>query len=148
MSATVLGCGHTSHLRLFTIDVMTNLPHIHLHFMTDEDEYNELGYGKVELCCHGCGASTLVYYTDSDKQDRRVQLRDEFSKKHGKCQNRGYQSSCPDWRTSFKVIDIRQKVIKWDEPTTPIKRRRYPKKQEFPVTPRPPPRTRKVPENT
>lgn len=148
MSATVLGCGHTSHLRLFTIDVMTNLPHIHLHFMTDEDEYNELGYGKVELCCHGCGASTLVYYTDSDKQDRRVQLRDEFSKKHAKCLNRGYQSSCPDWRTSFKVIDIRQKVIKWDEPTTPIKRRRYAKKQEFPVTPRPQPRTRKVPENS
>ena len=49
MSATVLGCWHTSHLRLFTIDVMTNLPHIHLHFMTDEDEYNELGYGKVEI---------------------------------------------------------------------------------------------------
>ena len=148
MSATVLGCGHTSHLRLFTIDVMTTLPHIHLHFMTGEDEYEELGYGKVELCCHGCGASTLVYYTDSDKPDRRVQLRDEFSKKHAKCKNRGYEHSCPDWRSTFKVIDIRQKIIKWDEPVTTIKRRRYPKRQEFQPAPRPPPRTRKVPENT
>jgi len=148
MSATVLGCGHTSHLRLFTIDVMTNLPHIHLHFMTDKDEYAELGYGKIEICCHGCGASTLVYYTDSDKPDRRVQLRDEFSQKHARCRNRGYQHACPDWRTSFRVIDIRQKIIQCDEPVAVTKRRRYPKKQEYPPTPRPQPRTRKVPESS
>lgn len=148
MSATVLGCGHTSHLRLFTIDVMTNLPHIHLHFMTDEEEYTELGYGKIELCCHGCEASTLVYYTDSNKPDRRVQLRDEFSQKHSQCRNRDYQYTCPDWRTSFRVIDIRRNIAQCEEPDVITKRRRYTKKQEFQPTPRPQLRTRKVPESS
>lgn len=150
MSATVLGCGHTAHLRLFTIDVMTTLPHIHLHFFTGEEEYNELGYGKVELCCHGCGASTLVYYMESDRQDRRVQLRDEFSQKHAKCPNKGYQSTCPDWRTSFRVVDIRPRSMKWDDQPTFTKRKRtIKKKAEFAISPpKPAQRVRKIPDNS
>ena len=116
MSATILGCGHTSHLKLFSIDVIVNAPQVHLHFLTDETEYEEMGYAKIELCCHGCGASTLVYYTNADNPDRRVQVRDEFVQKHMRCPNRSYQSSCPDWRTSFKRLDIRQKVNQWVEP--------------------------------
>lgn len=148
MSATVLGCGHTSHQHLFTVDIVVTAPQVHLHFLTGEEEYMELGYGKVELCCHGCGASTLVYYVDNDNSNRSLQVRNDFTKKHEKCPNRNYQSSCPDWRTSFKVIDIRQKVVKWNEPVKPLVRRRAQKKEMFPTTQRPQPRVRKSTENS
>lgn len=146
MSATVLGCGHTSHQRLFTIDVVMTTPQVHLHFLTDDSEYEELGYAKVEICCHGCGASTLVYYTNSDKPDRRVQIRDDFARLHSKCPNRNYQSSCPDWRTSFKLIDIRQRVLRWEDRVVPTQRKR---EERMPFTPPPQqrPRARKVPQN-
>ena len=151
MSATILGCGHTSHLHLFDIDIIVTAPQVHLHFWTGEEEYEELGYGKVELCCHGCGASTLVYYMNEDKHDRHLQIRDEFTRKHARCPNRNYQSVCPDWRTSFKTVDIRQKKSpKWadSEPSAPLRRRRGPRKvTQHPPTPRLVPRVRKVPEN-
>lgn len=143
MSATVLGCGHTSHMRLFNIDVVMTAPQVHLHFMTNDDEYDELGYAKVELCCHGCGASTLVYYTNTDKPDRRVQVRDEFVKVHARCPNRSYQSSCPDWRTSFKLLDIRQKTVKWEDQALPMgRKRRFDKKTALPLPPPPQPKSR------
>lgn len=143
MSATILGCGHTSHMRLFSIDVVVTAPQVHLHFLTDETEYEELGYAKVELCCHGCGASTLVYYTNSDNADRRVQVRDEFVQRHTKCPNRSYQSSCPDWRTSFRRLDIRQKFHQWSEPKVSRKNER----KAFVPPPQPRTRPRKVPFN-
>lgn len=120
MSANVLGCGHTSHLRLFAIDVVTASPQVHLHFMTADEEYDELGYGKVEIVCHGCGASTLIYYTDDGREHRRIQMRDEFVHVHSKCPNRNYESACPDWRTSFKRVDLRQK----HDDDLPVPRRR------------------------
>ena len=122
MSATVLGCGHTSHLRLFEIDIVVRSPQVHLHFWTSKSEYDELGYAKVELCCHGCGAAELIYYLDEEANDRHLKLRDEFALRHARCPNRNYQSMCPDWRSSFKVIDIRhRKPLKYTQAeTTPI----------------------------
>jgi excisionase family DNA binding protein len=111
MSATLLGCGHTAHLDLMVCEVAVTAPQVHLHFLTDGSEYEQLGYAKLELCCHGCGASTLVYYTDTGPIRRRMQLRNEFIKAHRRCPNRNYQSECPDWRTSFSTIDIRKRLL-------------------------------------
>jgi hypothetical protein len=146
MSATVLGCGHTSHQRLFTIDVITTAPQVHLHFLTDDSEYEELGYAKVELCCHGCGASTLVYYTNNGKTDRRVQVRDEFARKHSGCPNRSYQSHCPDWRSTFKRVDLRPHAAQQWEEADPPKRKRMPKVEYVPAL-QPRTRARKAPTN-
>jgi excisionase family DNA binding protein len=79
--------------------------------MTDQREREQLGYSKIELCCHGCGASTLVYYTDTCPIRRRTHLRNEFIKAHRSCPNRNYQNECPDWRTSFSTIDIRKTLL-------------------------------------
>jgi hypothetical protein len=142
MSATVLGCGHTSHLGLFAIDTITKAPQIHLHYMTDTTEYEELGYGKIELCCHGCGASTLVYYKDDNTDDSRVAIKDEFVIAHEMCPDRRYDIQCPDWRSSFKVIDIRARKIRWFEKAVSMRRRPAKKSTGLVIPPPPPKMTR------
>lgn len=149
MSAVVLGCGHTEHLHLFETDIMMNAPQVHLHFLTGEEEYEEYGFGKVELCCHGCGASTLVYYTNEGRHERHLQLRDEFTREHKKCPDRNYQSSCPDWRSSHKIVDIRPKknTAKWrgKQEMQPLRPRASPPiPAPVPTVPR---RERKAPRN-
>lgn len=127
VSATVIGCGHTAHLQIFPISFVIEAPHIHLHFLTSEDEFKELCYSKVEMCCHGCGASVLVYYRDTDNVDRQTQTRDEFTQLHSKCPNHNYQSTCPDWRTSTRIIDLRCRSTAW-KPSPPTPKRRRSKK--------------------
>lgn len=102
MSATVLGCGHAS--TLMEVNSIKNAPQVHLHFLSDEGE----GDARVELCCHGCGASLLMYYwEDSKRATRHKQVRNDFVRKHVGCQNREYERDCPNYRSSFKVIDLR-----------------------------------------
>lgn len=146
MSATVIGCGHTSHLNLFSIDVIVASPQVHLHFLTKEkEEYKELGYGKVEIVCHGCGESLLVYYMDDNHNELRLQVRDEFVHRHIKCPNRQYEMACPDWRTSFKVMDLRRAPpLRWK--TVPLRRKRG-EKTRFVQVLKPTQRIRKATEN-
>jgi hypothetical protein len=108
MSASVLGCGHAC--QLMDVNTVKTAPQVHLHFLTDEEEYKQLGYGKVELCCHGCGASLLMYYTESQAQRRaHLKVRDDFVKSHGKCP-RVVGGHCHNWRSTFSVVDIRKSV--------------------------------------
>jgi hypothetical protein len=111
MSATVLGCGSASHL--MEIHVLKGLPHIHFHFLTDKQELAELGYSKVELCCHGCGASTLMYYVEGPAQNRASsKIRDEFAAAHKHCKWHRSKNThnCPNWRSKFSIVDIRQNI--------------------------------------
>lgn len=136
MSATVLGCGHTSHLHLSDIKVLLATPHIHQHFWTGLAEYQELGYGKVELCCHGCGASLLVYYRHEETPDRHQQIQNTFIETHKYCPNHGYQRSCPDWRSSFTVLDIRQTKLSEESnsnPTNPLSCKRKRRRSLLPL---------------
>jgi hypothetical protein len=110
MSARVLGGGHAHEL--LESNFIEAAPQVHLHFLTGEDEYNQLGYAKLELCCHGCGAATLIYYneeghTEADVQ-RHMKMRDDFTLLHARCPNRGYEKSCPDHRTSLNLVDMRR----------------------------------------
>jgi len=62
-------------------DYLEDAPQVHLHFLTGPEEYRDLGYGRVELCCHGCGAGLLVYYNDSADgpgHASHLKLTDEF----------------------------------------------------------------------
>jgi hypothetical protein len=72
------------------VDYMDGSPQVHLHFLTEEAEFNENGYGRLELCCHGCGEALLVLYKDE-----------------GSRSDRNYAESCPDYRRSFKTVDLR-----------------------------------------
>jgi hypothetical protein len=108
-SAVVMGCGHASFL--MDISVVRTTPHVHLHFLTDNKEYAELGYGKIELCCHGCGASLLMYCAESQAQKRaHILIRDEFVSKHIKCPPYIFNGHCPNWRTKFEMVDIRRGI--------------------------------------
>lgn len=109
MSAVVAPrCGHASHL--MEVDSMRNAPQVHLHFLTEGQEHYLLEYYKVELCCHGCGESTLVYFTeDPGSRSKHLSIRDAFVERHKMCPNHGYENWCPNWRSSFNTIDIRQK---------------------------------------
>ena len=106
-SASVLGCGHASHL--MDVNILKTAPQIHLHFLTDKEEYALLGYGKVELCCHGCGASLLMYYIEGSAQQRaHLKVRDEFQKVHQRCPMILSPGHCHNWRSRFDIVDIRK----------------------------------------
>jgi hypothetical protein len=105
MSATILGRGNAS--LLMDTDYMKGTPQVHLHFLTGEQEYDEIGFGKVELCCHGCGEAVLLYYTEEDPSDRCLEFRDQFTQKHANCQNHGFEKWCPDYRSSTSTKDMR-----------------------------------------
>lgn len=99
-------CGHAFHL--MEVDSMRNAPQVHLHFLTDEKEYQLLGFSRVELCCHSCGESVLVYFSDTvDTENKHLALRDSFVEKHKLCPNHGFESWCPNWRSSFSTLDLR-----------------------------------------
>lgn len=101
-------CGHANHL--MDVDSMRGAPQVHVHFLTEEPEFRMLGYNKLELCCHGCGASLLVYYDHpTEEHHNHLQIRDSFVESHKRCPNRGYENWCPNERFSFGFLDIRIK---------------------------------------
>jgi hypothetical protein len=103
---TIWRCGHASHLMDAVQSVETH-PQIHLHFLTPEEEPD----ARLELCCHGCGASlTVRYRADTRSYARSRKVRKTFLTKHAGCPDRGYRDYCPDWRTSFELLDIRPKL--------------------------------------
>jgi hypothetical protein len=102
---TIWRCGHASHL-MDAVQSIKEQPQIHLHFLTPEEEPE----ARLELCCHGCGASlTVRYRADAKSMRRPKQVRTAFIEQHSKCPDRGYKNYCPDWRTSFELLDIRPK---------------------------------------
>lgn len=114
MSAVVKPrCGHASHL--MEVDCMGNSPQVHLHFLTEPFEAQLCGFHKLELCCHGCGESILVYYYEPGTEEalgpEHLKARDEFVQAHEACQNRGYENHCPNYRSSTKILDLRGAVF-------------------------------------
>jgi hypothetical protein len=106
MGASVLGCGHAS--QLFKVDFLDGTPQVHLHYLTDDSEYKRQGFGRLELVCHGCGCSQLVYYDDSKPRRSHIAVRNTFQRHHKKCQNRGYEEYCSNYRRTMDVIDMRE----------------------------------------
>lgn len=119
MSATIYPeCGHARHM--MEVDCFNGSPQIHLHFLTEQDEFATIGYMKVEFCCHGCGTSLLVYYLESDAASpRHVLIKSNFEKTHKLCPNRNYEELCPNQRSSFSVIDMRP-VRRRKKPSGPV----------------------------
>lgn len=106
MGATVLGCGHAS--QLFKVEYLNGTPQVHLHFLTDDDEYQHTGFGKVEIVCHGCGDSLLIAFDESHSRRKYLAQKNMFQKKHRGCPNRGFEKSCPDYRRSVAMLDMRR----------------------------------------
>ena len=108
MSASVLGKGNASSM--MDTDHMNGSPQVHLHFLTSDVEYKELGYGKVEFCCHGCGRAVLLYYVNGN-ENRAIaskSARDKFTTQHKNCPNHDFEHNCPDYRAEVQVIDLRK----------------------------------------
>lgn len=105
MSATILNCGHASHL--MTVNTFEGNHQVHLHFLTNEWEWDLIGYGKAELCCHGCGASLLIYFDKSSGADVHTRITNRFKLGHSGCPDHGYQKECPNYRSSFSFLDLR-----------------------------------------
>lgn len=120
-------CGHASHL--MEINTIDGAPQVHLHFLTEDLEYSFIGFSKIELCCHGCGESVLIYYDKyaKDEADTKVSLeiRDSFTSKHKRCPNRNYEERCPNFRTKFDIIDLRAAPPKKKKGTRLGRRRRH-----------------------
>lgn len=110
MAAEILGCGHAS--QLFKVDYLEDAPQVHLHYLTDDDEFNSSGYGQMEMCCHGCGASLLILYTDHLSRRQQLAIRNGFEHRHRRCPNRKYEEYCSNYRSRFDMLDVRQKRLR------------------------------------
>lgn len=108
MGAEVIGGGHACSL--FKSEYIKSAPQVHIHFLTDDDEYQREGQGKVELVCHGCGEALLLLYDTSGSRRRFMAVRNQFRDKHQACPNRGYEKSCPDYRRATQTMDVRRAV--------------------------------------
>jgi hypothetical protein len=108
MGATVLGCGNSS--QLFEATYLDGAPQVHIHFLTSEAEFRELGYGRLEFVCHSCGDAQLITYGLDHTQQDHVLLRDRFRDKHLKCENRDFEGNCPDYRRRIETVDLRHKT--------------------------------------
>jgi hypothetical protein len=95
---------------MMEVNSLESAPQIHLHFLTGEAEHKDFGFGRVELCCHGCGESLLVFYDGSGKRGH-MKLKKEFEAKHLKCPNHGYSNWCPNYRSEFLTADLRSKAV-------------------------------------
>lgn len=104
-------CGHASCW--MEVDSEPNSPQVHLHFLTENDEYLMTGYWKIELCCHGCARSVLVYYyTPRGKEaDEHVRIRSDFLEQHRSCPNRNYEAVCSDYRSGIELLDLRERQL-------------------------------------
>lgn len=122
MSATIAECGHDSCF--IETDFMSNSPQVHIHYLADDDFFEEYGYGRVELCCHGCASSILMYYSESTSKDNRhIKVRDKFRSSHKKCVNHDYERRCPGIRLGIQVVDLRAPLKKVEKrPLTRIKK--------------------------
>lgn len=107
MAAEVVGCGHAC--QLFKVDYLSDSPQVHLHYLTDDEEFTHLGYGRMEMCCHGCGTSLLVFYPERLSRRQQLSIRNGFEKKHVKCPNRNYERHCSNYRSAFQLLDLRVK---------------------------------------
>jgi hypothetical protein len=132
MSAKVLTT--ISAADLMDADYLADKPQVHIHFLTGADEYEQQGYGKLELCCHGCGEALLLYFTEScdpASGQEGVGFRKAFAEAHAACPNRGYERRCPNYRSAVAVVDVRsaqRMVLGPDEPASepPKQRHRHP----------------------
>ncbi len=105
MTDTVLGGGHASRL-MDEIMLVSEAPQIHLHFLTPDGQAE----ARVEVCCHGCGKSlTISYWENHPRSTKHLKAKDSFVKVHSECGNHGYEKFCPNWRSSFEVLDLRPK---------------------------------------
>lgn len=112
MSASVLGNGRTLSNKvlqegLMQVYAIDEAPQVHIHLLTDDDEYEDTGEGAYEMCCHGCGTSVFVRYADFSP-DTDGKIRDQFFAEHANCPDHGYEAWCPDIRTRFFTVDSRQ----------------------------------------
>lgn len=85
----------------------TESPQVHFHILTEPQDLALTGHYKVELCCHGCGESLLVMYTDP-LDPRLPTSKGRFVHKHLKCPDFGFDIWCPDVRKNALTLDLRK----------------------------------------
>lgn len=122
MGATVLGNG-LAWKHLGEVDYIEGTPQVHLHFLTSKDE--EKSCEKVELVCHGCGESLLLYFHSRSWKTNgpHLKVKNDFRDKHQNCPNRNYEKNCPNYRKSCLKLDLRKKSTKTESVRKPGKRR-------------------------
>jgi hypothetical protein len=49
----------------------------------------------------------LVYYREGGSTLLHRKAKEDFISKHSSCKNRNFQESCPNYRSSFGVLDLR-----------------------------------------
>lgn len=90
------------------VQCVEGAPHVHLHFLTTDADYHAEQKGRVEIVCHGCGASLLLIYEPSTQSRGLLGARRKFVKAHQTCTAPGADHNCWPYRSSFHVMDLRR----------------------------------------
>mgnify|MGYP001570413686 CR=1 FL=1 len=104
-------------------------PQIHRHYLVADKDADRLGWGALELCCHGCGRSVVVKYAlpPREQLDRALAdlpeaerdrglgraraLAEGFRLEHGACRDPGGAFLCPARRTETHLLDWTEESV-------------------------------------
>ncbi len=76
---------------------LIDTPHVHIHYLIDDELADIQGYAETELCCHACGKYIRVLYNLPKEGDpiyeeikdnglpQLALIRDDFEAKHKNC---------------------------------------------------------------
>lgn len=114
---------HPAHQGTLAVFV-DNKPHIHLHCFTSDKEVESGLDGVSELCCHACGDSLYLIYSQEviakypDGVPIMGDMKNTFVGQHQRCadlpvdiggtlvQCEEFKDICPTYRRNTKTVDI------------------------------------------
>ena len=111
-SSTPEGSHRCPHINTMIQSIyFVDYPHIHLHVWYSDQEHKEQGYNVVEICCHGCAQSLLIWFDDKVNKQLQLEYETQFKEKHRACPNFGYHAYCPNFRVYVQTIDLRTTIV-------------------------------------
>ena len=100
--------------------MLTDTPHVHIHYWTSDEHLSKRGWGRAELVCHECNRARSVIFPDyndaalpSDGQGipRLRAERERFVREHSTCA--GFyawgagRALCPPQYVVVDEVDLR-----------------------------------------
>jgi len=108
------------------------VPHIHMHYLVNDEKAFSQGFAETEICCHACGKYIIVKFILTPDKDvmydlvgpngfpKLLHIKEEFIGEHKNCKprptydeklgaqlpmikdNNQFMKACPSWRLHDK----------------------------------------------
>ena len=78
---------------------LVDYPHIHIHYLVDDDQMDRDGHSVAEIACHACDTAiqiTFPVYDGETEIPELTTIRSIFEKEHADCKSdTDFASYCP-----------------------------------------------------